>query len=70
MILLIVMKEGITMNKYKIMVTETLSRIVEVDATNEDEAIYKVEDMYKTCDIVLDDSDLIIVVFKNLESEQ
>lgn len=58
------------MNKYKIMVTETLSRIVEVDATNEDEAIYKVEDMYKTCDIVLDDSDLIIVVFKNLESEQ
>ena len=45
------------MKKYSIEVLEVLSRIVEVDAADEDDAIEKVKQMYRKCDIVLDDSD-------------
>jgi hypothetical protein len=47
------------MKKYSIEVKEVLSRIVEVDATNEDAAIERVRQMYRKCEIVLDDSDYI-----------
>ena len=47
------------MKKYSIEVMETLSRIVEVEAANEDEATEKVRQMYRNCQIVLDDSDYI-----------
>ena len=45
------------MKKYSIEVLEVLSRIVEVDAADEDDAIEKVKQMYRKYDIVLDDSD-------------
>jgi hypothetical protein len=45
------------MKKYSIEVLEVLSRIVEVEALNEEDAIRQVWQKYKECDIVLDDSD-------------
>ena len=45
------------MKKYSIEVLEVLSRIVEVEALNEEVAIRQVWQKYKECDIVLDDSD-------------
>ncbi len=45
------------MKKYSIEVLEVLSRIVEVEAVNEDAAIERVRQMYRKCEIVLDDSD-------------
>ena len=45
------------MKKYSIEVLEVLSRIVEVEAADEDAAIEKVKRMYRKCQIVLDDSD-------------
>ena len=43
--------------KYKVNVEELLSRIVEVEAENEEEAEEKVRVMYMNEDIVLDASD-------------
>ena len=45
------------MKKYSIEVLEVLSRIVEVEASDEEKAIEKVRQMYRKCEIVLDDSD-------------
>ncbi|MBR6195430.1 MAG: DpnD/PcfM family protein [Prevotella sp.] len=45
------------MKKYSIEVLEVLSRIVEVEASDEEDAIEKVRQMYRKCEIVLDDSD-------------
>ena len=45
------------MKKYSIEVLEVLSRIVEVEASAEEDAIEQVRQMYRKCDIVLDDSD-------------
>ena len=36
-----------------------LSRIIEMDAENEDDAVETVRQMYRNCDIVLDASDYI-----------
>jgi hypothetical protein len=47
------------MTKYRIKVTEMLSRIVETDAENEDDAVEMVRQMYQNCDIVLDASDYV-----------
>ena len=43
--------------KYKVNVEELLSRIVEVEAKNEEEEEEKVREMYMNEDIVLDASD-------------
>lgn len=43
--------------KYKVKVIETLSRIVEVEASNSDEAWDKVEAQWKSSEIVLDGDD-------------
>ena len=43
--------------KYKVNVEELLSRIVEVEAENEEEAEKKVKEMYMDEEIVLDASD-------------
>ena len=48
-----------SMKKYRIKVTEVLSRIVEIDAENEDEAVEMVRQMYRNCEIILDASDYI-----------
>ena len=45
------------MKKYSIEVLEVLSRIVEVEAPDEMDAIERVRRMYRKCEIVLDDSD-------------
>lgn len=45
------------MKKYKIRVTEVLSRVVEVEAENEDLAMETVEDMVNCEEVVLDADD-------------
>ena len=45
------------MKKYSIEVMEVLSRIVDVEAVDENDAIERVKQMYRKCQIVLDDSD-------------
>ncbi len=45
------------MKKYSIEVLEVLSRIVEVEASDEEDALERVRQMYRKCEIVLDDSD-------------
>jgi len=45
------------MKKYSIEVLEVLSRIVEVEASDDEDAIERVRQMYRKCEIVLDDSD-------------
>ena len=45
------------MKKYSIEVLEVLSRIVEVEASDEEDAIEMVRQDYRKCRIVLDDSD-------------
>lgn len=47
------------MTKYRIEVTEVLSRIVETDAENEDDAVEMVRQMYRNYEIVLDASDYV-----------
>ena len=45
------------MKKYSIEVMEILSRVVDVEAVDENDAIERVRQMYRKCQIVLDDSD-------------
>lgn len=42
------------MKRYYVSVTETLNKVVSVDAESEEEATQKVQDAYDNCDIVLD----------------
>ena len=53
----------ICMKKYSIEVLEVLSRIVEVEASDKEDAIERVRQMYRKCEIVLDDSDYIKTEF-------
>ena len=48
---------------YKIEIKETLSRIIDIEADNESEAIMKVKSKYITQDIVLDSSDYVDTEF-------
>jgi len=50
---------ALRMTKYRIEVTEVLSRIVETEAENEDDAVEMVRQMYRNCELVLDASDYI-----------
>ena len=45
------------MKKYSIEVLEVLSRIVEMEASDDEDALERVRQMYRKCEIVLDDSD-------------
>ena len=45
------------MKKYSIEVLEMLSRIVEVEASDGEDAIEQVKQKYRKCEIVLDESD-------------
>lgn len=42
------------MKRYYVSVTETLNKVVSVDAESENEAVQKVQDAYDGCDIILD----------------
>lgn len=52
------------MNDYKIEIKEELSRVINVQATNYDEAVEKVRNMYRNEEIILDYSDLKFTDFK------
>lgn len=45
--------------EFEIVIEETLSRVVKVFATSDEEATNMVEEMYKSEEIILDDSDLM-----------
>ena len=47
------------MRKYRIEVTEVLSRIVETEAENEDDAVEMVRQKYRSRELVLDASDYV-----------
>lgn len=47
------------MKQYKVKVTEVLQRVVTVEASNEEDAVNKVQDMYDDCEIVLDADDFV-----------
>lgn len=47
------------MMKYRIEITETLSRTVDVEAENEEVALEKVRQMYRNSAIILDASDYL-----------
>jgi len=47
------------MTKYRIEITETLSHTVEMEADSEADAIGKVRQMYRNCEIILDASDYV-----------
>lgn len=47
------------MTKFRVEITETLSRTIETEAESEDDAVEKVRQMYRNCDIILDDSDYV-----------
>ncbi len=44
------------MSKYQVEITETLLRIIEVEAENENDAVSKIKDLYRKEEIVLDSS--------------
>ena len=45
------------MKVYKIKITESLSRVVEIEAKSSDDAVSKVNGLYKNAVITLDESD-------------
>ena len=47
------------MTKYRIEIAETLSHTVEMEADSESDAIDKVRQMYRNCEIILDASDYV-----------
>lgn len=47
------------MKRYYVSVTETLNKVVSVDAESEAEAVSAVKDAYNNCEIVLDSDDFI-----------
>ena len=52
------------MAKYKVEVTETLQRVMEVDADNKEQAEAQVREMYRREEIVLDEGDFRGVEFE------
>jgi hypothetical protein len=47
------------MTKYRIEITETLSRTIETEADSEEVAVERVRRMYRKGDVILDASDYI-----------
>lgn len=48
-----------SMTKFRVEVMEILSRIVEIEADSAKDAVETARQMYRNCDLVLDDSDYI-----------
>lgn len=55
------------MKKFTVEITETLQRQIEVEAADENEAISKVEDMYRNEEVVLDSGDYIDAEFNLID---
>lgn len=53
--------------KYKVKVTETLSREIEIDASSIDDAVNKIEEQWDRADIILDADDFSFVDFKVID---
>ena len=47
------------MTKYRVEITETLSRTIEMEAESVYAAVEKVRQMYQNCEIILDTSDYV-----------
>lgn len=56
------------MPQYKIEILETSSRLIDVEADSEDEALEKVEKMYEEEKIIIDWADFDGVVYKVIET--
>ena len=56
------------MNKtiFNIEITETLQKIIEIEADNEEDALHKVMKMYKNEEVILDYDNFVDVIFKNI----
>ena len=54
------------MDKYKVEITETLQKTVEVEADNKEDAMQKVMKMYKNSEVILGDNDFVDLDFKNV----
>ena len=52
--------------KYRVEITETLTRMVEVEADSKEDAESKVNDQYQNCEIVLNADDFVAVDFEVL----
>ena len=52
------------MQKYKVEINETLSRIIEVEAENEKDAVSKIKDLYRQEEIGNDYLDTKIEIYK------
>ena len=57
------------MEKFKIEIQEFLSRIIEVEAENIDEAISKAKEIYQKEGIVLDNDDFVTSEIKEYKDE-
>ena len=51
----------------KVRIQETLAKIVDIPAENEEEAIYKIKQLYKTSEITLSSDDFCCVEFDVLQ---
>lgn len=57
------------MKKFTVEITETLQRQIEVEAADENEAISKVEEMYRNEEVVLDSGDYIDTEFNLIDKK-
>lgn len=62
--LIFMRKIEVKMNKYKVEITETLQKTIEVEADNKEDALHKVMKMYKNEEVILDDNDFVDLDFK------
>lgn len=51
------------METFKIEVKETLSRIIEIQAESKEDALLRIEELYKKQEIVLDADDYVVTEF-------
>ena len=54
------------MDKYKVEITETLQKTVEVEADSKEDALHKAMKMYKKEEVILDYNDFVDLDFKNV----
>ena len=58
------------MKTFKVVITETSSKAVEVQTNNENEALETVKEMYANCEVVLDWSDLVQTDYTVIEVKE
>ena len=57
------------MKTYAIEIKETLSKVIEIEANTEEEALQKIKDLYQKESIVLDAEDFVTVEFLKVEEK-